>query len=261
MKLNIVPARTGIQWVKLGIQAFMKQPFALIGLFFMYMAVASIMSWVPLVGPLLAMAIVPAATLGFMAATREAVKGKFPTPLVFLSAFRAGRERLRAMLVLGLIYAACWIAIILVVGLVIELPAAPVKMDGQTPPPAQFINALMLSLVLYLPVSLVFWHAPALVHWHGVSPFKSLFFSAVACFRNLGALIMFGITWLVIFMGMGTVVSLIAIIAGSPGVTVGLAMPFALLMTAVFFTSLYFTFRDSFVAEPDAEQQPPGEPT
>ena len=33
MKLNIVPARTGIQWVKLGIQTFFRQPLALSGLF------------------------------------------------------------------------------------------------------------------------------------------------------------------------------------------------------------------------------------
>ena len=38
MKLNIVSARTGIQWVKLGVQTFFKQPLALAGLFFMYMA-------------------------------------------------------------------------------------------------------------------------------------------------------------------------------------------------------------------------------
>ena len=49
MKLNIVPARTGIQWVKLGIRTFVKQPLALAGLFFMYMtaviAVAQIPGW------------------------------------------------------------------------------------------------------------------------------------------------------------------------------------------------------------------------
>jgi hypothetical protein len=45
--------------------------------------------------------LVPAATLGLMAATQEAAKGKFPMPTVLISAFRAGRQRMRAMLVLG----------------------------------------------------------------------------------------------------------------------------------------------------------------
>ena len=35
MKLNIVPARTGLQWVKLGLRTFMQQPFALTALFFL----------------------------------------------------------------------------------------------------------------------------------------------------------------------------------------------------------------------------------
>ena len=34
VKLNIVPARTGLQWVKLGIRTFLRQPLALAGLFF-----------------------------------------------------------------------------------------------------------------------------------------------------------------------------------------------------------------------------------
>ena len=44
MKLNVVPARTGLLWVRLGIKAFFKQPLALAGLFFMYMAVVLVIS-------------------------------------------------------------------------------------------------------------------------------------------------------------------------------------------------------------------------
>ena len=55
-------------------------------------------------------------------------------------------------------------------------------------------------MALYLPLSLAFWHAPALVHWHGVPPAKSLFFSFVACFRNFGALTVFGLVWVGVFL-------------------------------------------------------------
>ena len=50
---------------------------------------------------LFALALLPAATLGLMAAAREASEGRFPMPTVLASAFRAGRERLTAMLQLG----------------------------------------------------------------------------------------------------------------------------------------------------------------
>ena len=38
MKLHIVPARTGLEWVRLGIRVFWRQPMALAALFFMTMA-------------------------------------------------------------------------------------------------------------------------------------------------------------------------------------------------------------------------------
>ncbi|MFZ9234209.1 MAG: hypothetical protein ACO24T_08430, partial [Hylemonella sp.] len=101
MKLNIVPARTGWLWVRLGLRTFRRQPLALAGLFFMYITTISLTSLVPLVGNVLALALLPAATLGLMAATREAEQGNFPMPSILLSAFRAGRHRARAMALLG----------------------------------------------------------------------------------------------------------------------------------------------------------------
>ena len=95
MKLNILPPRQGVLWVKLGVKTFFRQPLALSGLFFIFMALMSILSMVPVLGNALALALLPGVTLGLMAATQEAVKGKFPMPTVLLSGFRAGRQRCR----------------------------------------------------------------------------------------------------------------------------------------------------------------------
>ena len=102
MKLNAIPARHGVLWVKMGITTFLRQPLALSGLFFIFMAVMSVLSLVPVLGSVLALTLLPGATLGLMAATQEALKGKFPMPGVLFSGFRAGRKQLRSMLVLGL---------------------------------------------------------------------------------------------------------------------------------------------------------------
>ena len=118
MKLNIVPARTGLAWAKLGIQTFLQQPLAMSGLFFMFMALLSIASLLPLVGSALALALLPAATLGLMAATQEATKGKFPMPSILISAFRAGQQRFKAMATLGAMYAVGFLAIMAVSALV-----------------------------------------------------------------------------------------------------------------------------------------------
>ncbi len=258
MKLNIVPARAGIQWVKLGLQTFFRQPLALAGLFFLYAAAATVLSIVPVIGMVLALAIVPAATLGLMAATQEAIKGKFPMPTVLISALRAGKQRLRAMLVLGLLYAAACLAVMAVVGLVVDVPQTPARGSSEAMMNPQFQFALLLGTALYLPVSLMFWHAPALVHWHGVSPLKSLFFSTVACLRNAKALLMFGLAWSVIIFAASLLIGLLALLTGNPQFAAAALMPFGLLITAMFSTSLYFTFRDSFVPAPEAEAELPG---
>jgi hypothetical protein len=252
MKLNIVPARTGIQWVKLGLLTFSRQPLALAGLFFLYMIAATLLSLIPYAGLVLALAIVPGATLGLMAATQEAEKGRFPMPTVLISGFRAGRQRLRAMLVLGFLYAAACMAVMAMVSMLVDVePAqAPATAEAMLTPRFQF--AMLAGSVLYLPISLMFWHAPALVHWHGVSPIKSLFFSLVACLRNAKALLVFGLAWAAVIFAVSLLIGVVALATGNPQVAATALMPLGLLVTAMFSTSLYFTFRDSFVATPDA---------
>jgi MFS family permease len=258
VKLNIVPARTGILWVKLGIQTFLKQPLALTGLFFMYMAAVLVLSQVPLVGPILGAMLVPAATLGLMAATAEAASGRFPMPTVLISAFRAGRQRARAMLMLGVIYTAGSLVATLLGSMLVGAPATT---PSDTP---QFDPRMLVVLLLHSPLIILFWHAPALVHWHGVSPVKSLFFSAVAVFRNFGALLIYGFAWMTVFMAIGFVFSTIGMLIGGVAVARSVMMPTVLLLVAMFSTSLYFTFRDSFQADEEAAPQPtalPGDDT
>ena len=257
MKLNIVPARTGLTWVKLGIQTFIKQPLAMSGLFFMFMAMLSLATLVPFVGAALALALLPAATLGLMAATQEATKGKFPMPSILISAFRAGQQRKRAMMVLGALYAAGFLALMAVSALFdggqfAKLYLVGGKISEELVMQSGFQMAMWVALALYLPLSLLFWHAPALVHWHGVSPVKSLFFSFMACYKNFGAFTVFGLAWSGVFILAATTVALIASTLGNPTLATVVMFPVALVIVAMFFTSIYFTFRDSFVADDDA---------
>jgi hypothetical protein len=259
MKLNIVPARAGIAWVKLGIGTFFKQPLALGGLFFMFMAVVSIATIVPVVGSAIALALLPAATLGLMVATQEATKGKFPMPLVLASAFRAGRERMRAMLILGAMYAIGFLLIMAFTtlfdgGQFARLYLVGGKVTQELLSDTGFQTASLVGMGLYMPLSLLFWHAPALVHWHGVPPTKAIFFSMVACTRNLGAYTVYGLLWLAVFAVGGVVTVSMAAMLGMPALAAALMVPIALTMAAMFFTSVYFTFRDSFSVDTENEK-------
>lgn len=239
MKLNVVPARTGLLWVKLGIRTFFRQPLALAGLSLMYLAALLAVSLIPYVGVVLASLLTPAATLGLMAATAEAQTGRFPMPTVLVSAFRAGRQRARAMLVLGAIYA---------VGSITATQLAVLIMGD-----AGDFNAVsrttLLALAFHTPLFMMFWHAPALVHWHGVTPVKSLFFSSVACLRNFGALTLYSVVWGFVTLGLVMVFGTLGLLLGGQGMVQSMLIALMPILSAMFFTSIYFTFRDSFVAD------------
>src|SRR4051812_49398724 len=126
MKLNIVPAATGFQWVKLGFRTFLKQPLALAALVFLYATLGLALLVLPFVGPVLACALVPVATLGLMAATRVAQESAFPMPTVLFTGLRASRERVRSMLALGALYAGSIFALAVVVALVV-----PMSIEGK----------------------------------------------------------------------------------------------------------------------------------
>ena len=253
MQLNVVPPRTGLAWVRAGVLTFMRQPLALSGLFFMYTALVVVISQLPLVGPLIGGLLVPAATLGLMAASAEAQAGRFPMPGVLFSAFRAGRQRLRAMLQLGMVYATGSLLATLLASMMAGGPA-PAGSAAAGGSAAAFDGATVLALFLHLPLFMLFWHAPALVHWHGVSPVKSLFFSAVAVMRNFGAHLVYGLGWLAIFLAVGSVFGLAGGLLGGPAFAQALMLPTALLLAAMFSSSIYFTFRGSFMADPEPRE-------
>lgn len=261
MKLNVVSAKQGLVWVKLGIKTFWRQPLAFTGLFFLFMAWVSLLSMVPVLGAFMALLILPAATLGLMVGTEQATAGKFPMPTVLLIAFRAGQQRMKAMLVLGGLYALSFLAVMALTTLVdggnfakVYLANAP--LTPEVVEAADFQMAIWLSTLLYIPMSMMFWHAPALVHWYGIPPVKSMFFSAVACWRNLGAFAVYLLAWAGVFVACAAIILTISSALGGSELTAAVLMPGALLMSAMFFTSVYFSVKDCFeLPSPGSETQ------
>jgi hypothetical protein len=205
------------------------------------------------------MTLLPAATLGLMTATVEATKGKFPMPVLLLAAFRGDKPKTRPMLVLGGLYAAGFLLAMGASYLVDGGDFARVYLGGSTPTremmmASEFQGAMWVFIGLHLPLSLTFWHAPALVYWHDFPPLKSLFFSAVACLRNFWAFAVFGITWLAVLIMMVVGITTLATLLGNPELAGDILFPMLLMTAAMFFTSLYFTFRDTF--EPPTEVMP-----
>ena len=191
MNLQIVPARAGLKWVRQGMSTFWRQPLALSGLFFLFMATVSVVSIVPFIGSALALIVLPALTLGMMAATQTATEGKFPMPSVLFTAFKAGPHR-QAMFHLGGLYALIFLLVMSASALVDGGTFAKVYFGGQAMTPEvvtadSFQTALWVSMLFYVPLSMMFWHAPALVYWGGQSVAQSLFSSTLAVWRAMAA--------------------------------------------------------------------------
>ena len=267
MKLNIVPARDGATWAMRGITTFFKQPLALSGLFFMFMALLSIATLVPFIGAALALALLPAATLGLMAATQEASRGKFPMPTILISAFRAGRQQLRAMAVLGALYAVGFGVLMGISALIDGGQFAGLYLFGghlseELVMQGDFQAAMWVTLLLYAPLSLLFWHAPALVHWYDMPPAKALFISMVACISNFKAYFAYGLAWMAVLFGASMVLGVVMGLLGLQAYGRPIITAFALSMAAMTFASVYFTFRDSFVHTDNNEfsEQTPTQP-
>jgi len=263
MKLHLVPARTGVQWVRLGLRTFWRQPLAFISLFFGLMALISIVARVPVIGGLLPFIFAPVMTLGMMVAASVASDESTPKPVgaaMFSAVARALRACWRPMLVLGGIWALYFVVVVAVSTLVdggdlaaMYLLNRPVSKEIAAT--SDFQVAQLLVMCLNLPLSLAMWHAPGLVYWHGVSPVKSLFFSMVALFRNFTAYAMFMLAWFGVFMVAGVALAVLVglgmLALGDAGSTLGGALMIgcALALAAMPMSSTWFSFRDTFDAE------------
>ena len=252
MLLQTVPARRGLQWALQGMRTFWKQPLAMSGLFFLFMALVSLVSMVPIIGGALAMVLMPAFTAGLMAATQTASEGRFPMPGSLWQALRPGPQR-KPMLQLGAFYAAGFLLLMAASMLVDGGQFARVYLAGEPIRPElvqadSFQAALWVSMLLYVPLSMLFWHAPALVFWQHIAPAKSLFFSWMGCWRNKGAFLVYAAVWAVTFGAAAVVAMLAATLMGDPQMTLSIMMPLALLVAAMFFTSMLFTVKDCFSA-------------
>jgi hypothetical protein len=262
MKLNLVPARSGALWVKRGVATFFKQPPGMAGLFFMFMALMTIASMVPVLGLPLAMTVLPSATLALMMATQDVTQGKFPMPLVLLAGLRAQPQKARALVLLGVIYATGFMAAMGVAYLVDGGGFARMYLGGQAPSKevlesSGFMAAMWTFIGLHLPLSLLLWHAPALVYWQDVPAVKSLFFSAVACFRNFWAFTLFAACWMGVMVAVVLAVITLSGLLNNTDLLGVVLFPALMLVAAMFFTSLYFSYRDCFQDEPDLEKIDP----
>jgi hypothetical protein len=237
VRARIVSAAEGARWLASGWRLFRVSPFGWLTATLAYWFLTSLLALVPLAGGAIAVLVVPAFSLGFMALGRAAAAGK---PLELAALFEGFRLHARTQLPLGALY---------LVGFGGAL-AASAAADGGTllqwvftgrrPEAAgdddALASAAALALFAYLPVMAAFWFAPPLAAWHSAAPVKALFFSFVACLMNWRAFLAFGVG------ALGLTLPLVLALAVAPPLFVALLV----LVLPILFASFYASYADVF---------------
>lgn len=259
MKLRLVPASSGLNWMRQGLLVLRRQPTNFMGLVGMMVGSALLTSMLPVLGPLLVVGVMPVVWMGFMLATRRTMVGERLTPGVLIEAVRAPDAPRKAFVLLGASYiTAVQIAMLLASSLGPGTEAVATAMEAMQESTDMVISTVVLEdmlwrLVLLMPVSMVFWHTPALVLWARLPVGKALFFSAVASWRNLGAFMVYGLCWLGCVVMLGLLDSLLLSVIPVPVLANALAFAGGMGLAAAFYASLYFTTVDCFES-PEAKQ-------
>lgn len=251
MQARIASGPQGGQWLIDGWRMFRAAPLGWLALVFAYWFLMTVASLVPLLGIVLASALVPAFSIGFMAAARAASHGARVELALLFDGFRHER---RAVAVLGVAYFASLALVLAGSALADQGALARWMLTGARPDEAVlqsdgFLGALALASLLYLPVMAAFWFAPPLAAWHSTGALKALFFSFVACLMNWRAFLVYGalaalVTLVIPFVAL-TALMLWLGDAGKVPVA-GLAFPLVLMLLPTLFASFYASYRDVF---------------
>lgn len=253
MQARIVGAAQGVRWLGEGWALFRAAPLGWLALACVYLLGTNVLALIPVVGFVAALMMVPALTVGMMAAARAASRGAQPHVRMLAEGFQAGG---RAQLGLGAIYFLLSTAVFGAIALADQEGKLRSILAGRTPAgelaAAEILLPLAVFALAYAPVLMMFWFAPPLAAWHSTGVLKALFFSFVACLMNWRAFLAYGAAVALMLMAvpLAALLALRAFGGADLGVAVAsLVFPLLLLMLPTLFASFYVSYRDVFGVE------------
>jgi hypothetical protein len=247
MQINILPAGAGIGWLREGVRLFGRQPIGLPAMVVVYLTMLLLPALLPVIGIAISGVLAPFASVGLLGACRDVAEGRMPTPLAFAQPFRPSPARVQ-LLRLGIINAILLLVVATLSALAV--PEPPAAESSQSLPDVP-LASLLLQFLLYLPVMAVMWFAPVLCGWHTITPAKAMFGSAVACWRNVGPMLIFGVAAGVLTLGVSVVVVMLLASLGSSREMMSIVIaPLALVLMTIVQASLYPMYRSVFVDAP-----------
>jgi hypothetical protein len=261
MQARRLPAARGTFWLFEGFRLFRRNPPLITALTLAYLMIVQVLViLLPGIGPIMLPLLLPVLTLIVANGCRLVDEQQPPSKALLLRGITGnGRALLRlgGLQLLGAL-------LLVLLNLALNDGADPLaNLDGSLATPnmgeggtptnpgaeAKMLGAMFQLLLLATPMIVAFWFAPFLVGWDRVSPFKSLFFSWIASWRNLGAMGMFGLAALALAGVLpGFILITVSQVAGLAldVAFIALRMMLIFLVAPVLTASIYVSYRDIF---------------
>jgi len=229
-----VGTRRGLDWLVQGFALFRRNPLLWVALFSAYLLMGTILSMVPVLGPILLNLVAPVFVAGFMIGCRALDRGG---DLEISHLFAGFRQHAAQLITIGGIY---MVGIIIIVGIMFlgtDQAALQAAMTGERMSAEEtravlgerFLLTSLIGLLLLVPLVMAYWFAPVLAAFHGLSGPAAMKESFSACLRNIGPFLIYG------------VVSMVLLVVAAIPFGLGL-----LVMIPTMIASLYMSYKDVF---------------
>lgn len=244
--MNNMPAITGWTWLKQGAGLFRQQPAALTTLLFANILISIGISAVPLLGPMVAVVLIPSFSMAFMKACLMIENGERVTPGVLLTGFR--KPAVIELCKVGLIYLGVTLLLSLITRALIdpgfwEQVARQSREGGQPEVATGEILKMFAILGLNLATLIALCFASPLAYWQKMSPGKATFYSFFAVLKSARVFLVLLLAWFAIFFAICIV---LALVLGGSNITRVLLMWLLFLFILLLQCSMYAGYRQIF---------------
>lgn len=253
MKLNYIAPKEGYTWIRQGIWLFRQNPIGFLMLVFLYVFVAQLAVFIPVIGVFAVLLLTPTLSVGFMTACRQAIQKERISPIVYLVALKSGVIVRKKILQLGLVYAAMILLLSFILSLLVDFDLLIPLMTSDKPITPEAIRQVYLVLffgaMLYLPVAMLMWFSPVLVAWADMSVAQALFSSCLACWTNKAAFFLYLSIWSAILIAIPLSVGMIFDALGLGQAASFIIAPISMAGLTVMHCSFYATWKACFAGD------------
>ncbi|MCF8172387.1 MAG: hypothetical protein K9J49_08135 [Candidatus Methylopumilus sp.] len=259
MQAIALNALSGWRWISDGWALFRTQPLAFFSWAMFISLLLMVASIAPPIGPIVFVILMPAVTVVTLSAGRHAAQGDKMLLNMWLEPLKPSGV-FKRLVGMGALY----LVTCLLLGLLAFLPfAAEVSEALKAMTDANNLMPLLEAVrtpmiifaVFYMLMAAIFWYAPVLVAWHQLSVTRALFFSGIACWRNKWVFLVYGISWLGVFLAIDSALSLLVWIGLPNTIAATVQVPINIVGGAVLYCSFYPSYASVFMTT-DAEQLP-----